>query len=262
MWPIILLFGPISAFLILFIAVSESIKGKKQAEIDKKIKEDREQKEKVEKTKREQTELRFGKAVSTGDVAFDEKWVLISRMLNNDIENRNYNDLLNNLHCVGLPKGLKLDVQLCEHKGSGDKSMLIVRDIKGNYSLDIFKYLRFASSPAGAWQAYLLYNLWHSLPLFWHANYSRRQYVYNWVDLKNIKTVSDINIGDLVESSVDLTPRIYHLGNDFYVSSCYWTDWGGLIREYVEVRFDDNKIVQIYQFASERLYEYECHIMF
>jgi hypothetical protein len=262
MWPVVLLFGPISALLILYIAVSGIIKGRKQAEIDKKIKEERELKEKAEKVKREQTEERFDKAVSKGCIAFDEKWVLISRMLHNDIKNQNYNNILNNLICVSLLKGIKLDVQLCERKGSGDKSKLIVFDTKGQYSLDIFKYLRIVPSPAGAWQAYLLYNLWHSLLLFWHANYSRRQYVYNRLDLLNIKTLSDVNIGDMIDVRVDLAPRIYQLGNDVYVSSCYWTDWGGLIREYVEVRFDDNKVVQIYEFASERLYEYDCHIMF
>ena len=152
MWPVVLLFGPISALLILFIAVSEIIKGMKQEE-------ERERKEKAENEKREQTTERFNIAFSKGAVAYDEEWVLISRMLHKDVDNKKYDSILSSLYCVSLPKGLKLYVELCKHKGSGDKSKLIVVDTKGQYSLDIFKYLIIIPSTAGAWQAYLLYNL-------------------------------------------------------------------------------------------------------
>lgn len=260
-WLLILIFGPISAILILFVAIAGHFEGKKQEEVNRKNREEREREEKAENEKREQTTGRFNIAFSKGAVAYDEKWVLISRMLHKDVDNKKYDSLLSSLYCVSLPKGLKLDVELCEHKGSGDKSKLIVVDTRGQYSLDIFKYLRIVPSPAGAWQAYLLYNLWHSLPLFWHAVYASRQYVYTRQDLTTIKTYSNLNLVDLIDDSIDLAPQIYQLGNDFYVSSCYWSEWGGLIREYVEVRFDDNKVVQIYLFAGKKLYEYDCEIM-
>ena len=41
-----------------------------------------------------------------------------------------------------------------------------------------------------------------------------------------------------------------------------WTEFGGLIREYTEIRFANNKMESAFEFKRKTLFHYECGILF
>ena len=52
--------------------------------------------------------------------------------------------------------------------------------------LPMWKAAGWTFTPEGMWEWILLHDLWHNLPLFWHANYSKIEYVLNQEDFLKI----------------------------------------------------------------------------
>ncbi|MCR5158030.1 MAG: hypothetical protein K6D37_02795, partial [Prevotella sp.] len=163
---------------------------------------------------------------------------------------------------VKVPFGMVLDVQECKQEGSGAVSRLFVKNSDGSQNYNIFENLEFEDTPMGAWQAYLLTRLWHSLPLWWHANYDRRDYIYTKDDIANIRHFGSRSIDKSILYNYTLNPEIYIGNGNYYVSCCFWTEFGGLIREYIEIRFANNKMESAFEFKRETLFHYECGIFF
>lgn len=122
----------------------------------------------------------------------------------------------------------------------------------------------------GVWQVFLLKYFWHYLPLWWHANYDRREYVYSIKDLE--KVITQERKGEPIEnfdaSRYDVTPRIKCRGGSKYVvSACYWTEFGGLIRCELPIELigHDNGRYFTSKFGKEKetvLFPYECGICY
>lgn len=94
------------------------------------------------------------------------------------VRTRHYEKITGTLDKMTLPEGTKLMVNECE-KYDRAVSHLYLSDERTDFeNQDIFKSIAFEDSCAGAWQAYLQDILLHCLPLFWHANYSRRFYIF------------------------------------------------------------------------------------
>ena len=107
-----------------------------------------------------------------------------------------------------------------------------------------------------------MHTLWHVLPLCWHSNYFRHYYVFSKEDFNKIKLYpgSQVDMGEL--SKFDVTPEVRKKDNKYYVSSCYWSNFGGLIRGNYEITIKDNKVTDIITFGGETLYKFNCGIRF
>lgn len=169
-------------------------------------------------------------------------------------------DCLNHLH---LPDGCTLQIEPAKDMGMGDHTHLYVTDPSGE-DLDLFNTIMVEDSPIGAIEVYLLHELWHYLPLFWHANYALRKYIYSTEDLKDIRTFDRDKINSFVEKpeQFEVSPIIKKDKNRYYISCCYWTNWGGLIRELVAIEIKNNKIADLIETKLTTLYKYECGVLF
>ena len=51
---------------------------------------------------------------------------------------------------------------------------------------------------------------------------------------------------DLPEEALacDVTPKVTRYEDKYYVSCCYWSEFGGLIRELVEIKIENNKVTE------------------
>lgn len=181
----------------------------------------------------------------------------------------------NALYGIALPRGRKLKLIKAEEGGLGDRSYIAIAWEDGRVICkddeDIFWQTIAIHHLDGIWHAFLLRYFWTYLPLWWHANYDRREYVYSTKDLQ--KVIAQERMGEPIEnfdpSLYDVTPRIKRKGeNKYIVSACYWSEFGGLIRcelpieltgQWVESSFDRLK------FGKEKetvLFPYECGICY
>lgn len=228
---------------------------------EKKRKAEREAKERLEKEKKDSATAAFQSAsISNYDFA------AVGNKLHQLALDKKYGNFLQCLDKISLPNGAKLIVEECDNSANdiGDESKLLIKLPNGETDEDIFNHLIVEQSPMEAWQAYLLHTLWHVLPLFWHANYSARDYVFCKQDANSVSTFRKEDHSAIVEliSKFDVAPEVRSKDNKYYVSGCYWSDFGGLIREYFELTFDGNKVTNILQFDSKTLHKYNCGILF
>ena len=106
----------------------------------------------------------------------------------------------------------------------------------------------------GAWQAYLLFSLWHTLPLNDHSNYSSRKFIYSSKDITSLYIKEDNIRSKCFKSNIDI--KVVGLRDFFYISCCYWCCFSGLNRIICEIQFRDNKIINIKEVSRINLVEY------
>ena len=205
----------------------------------------------------------FLKATLSGDDSGE--FIMVAQALQKIIKDVDYNNILTILDKIVLPDGASLEVEGpdIEENDIGDTSKLLIRLPGGESTDSIYDHIKFEDSCMGAWQAFLLHQMWHYLPLWWHALYDKRDYVYSKDSLSGITHFSDIISVDLSGiSDTDFSPKV-NKGNDkYYVSCCYWTDFGGMKREYAELTMNDGRLAKFFVFDEETLYKYECGIYF
>ena len=171
--------------------------------------------------------------------------------------------------------GLQLEY---EERGIGGRTYIYVKEPNGNLSKNFLDFVIVDDSPLGALQVYFLSKLWHYLPMYWHGYYDRRFSVFSKDDLLKIKVRSRKTRGerslkpsdiyeeenDLPEEALacDVTPKVTRYEDKYYVSCCYWSEFGGLIRELVEIKIENNKVTDFLDANREVLYRYHCGIMY
>ena len=171
--------------------------------------------------------------------------------------------------------GLQLEY---EERGIGGRTYIYVKEPNGNLSKNFLDFVIVDDSPLGALQVYFLSKLWHYLPMYWHGYYDRRFSVFSKDDLLKIKVRSRKTRGerplkpsdiyeegnDLPEEALacDVTPKVTRYEDKYYVSCCYWSEFGGLIRELVEIKIENNKVIEFLDANREVLYRYHCGIMY
>lgn len=135
-------------------------------------------------------------------------------------------------------------------------------------NLSLFRRIKAECTPMGAWQIYLLHTADTILPLFWHAGYNRRKYIFSNDDLKNIrgfhgnKQFKNVDVSGIIEQ-YELLPKVEISENNAVVTSCFWNDWKGLVRETITINFLSDKMVCINEgVKTEVLYSYDCGIIF
>ena len=183
--------------------------------------------------------------------------------------------ITNVLYGLGTPRGRQLKLIKATEGGLGDRSYIALTWYNGKgVCTDVddkfWDYITIDHFD-GIWHAFLLRYYWHYLPLWWHANYDRRDYVYSSKDLE--KVIAQERLGNPIENfyakQFDVTPHITYKGNNKYiVSACYWSDFGGLIRQEVPVELVDYTGQGFYdrvKFGKEKqkvLFAYECGICY
>ncbi len=178
-------------------------------------------------------------------------------------DKKNYSMIMKILHKLSLPKGAALLVEESKQQGIGDESKLFVETPEGAYDYSIWDYISVENSAEGAWNAYLLYNLKYVLPMFWHALYNRRYYLFNpeFTDFIECLQKEDTEtLRNTIKPQVT-SPDVIEATGKFYVSCCYFSNFGGLIQETVEISLDLGK-ASFHTIEQKTLVEYNCGIMF
>jgi hypothetical protein len=162
-----------------------------------------------------------------------------------------------------------LDVEECKHEGMGAESYLTITFTDGSViKSDIDEFwdnISTEESAMGIWQVFLLKNLWNYLPLFWHSNYDKRDYIYTQKQMTIINTkpaIGDKPIENLDFSRYDVAPRIELRDDRYVISACYWSDFEGLIRQ--EMQLAKNVIGEIVFLEEKKipLFPYNCGILY
>ena len=265
---LIVLFAPIVVIIFPFMLYSQTREEKKSL----KAAEEREKREKEEKeycsqalaalhqakSNREQNgSADFKSFLSSAKSSYSTNFYTHMQDVNN------YPLIIKILHKLSLPEGVNLHVEPCRQQGIGDTSKLFVETSDGAHDYSIWNYLSVEESVEGAWNAYLLYNLWHVLPLWWHALYDRRYYLFfpEFTDFieclqkghtKSLREVLKLHI---------TSPDVVFVNGKFYVSCCYFTNFGGLIQETVEIAIERGK-ASFHTIEQKILFEYNCGIRY
>lgn len=183
------------------------------------------------------------------------------------IKKEKYDEALEQFSCISLPLRKKIKIELRDNKGyaSNSKPYILTLGIFRDYN--IFKHIKIEPSALGAWQAFLLFNLWHVLPVFWHGYYAKHAYILSNNDLEQIQ-----DIPYTIKRNLDVSPVIKQAYNVFTVSCCYWSEFQGLVRETLRIVFKNNKVVNLHpkkskfeknlDYKQEVLFKYHCGIEF
>lgn len=258
LYVILIVFAPLVVFVIPY-AVVKHVKSKKEARIREE--EERKSEQEYERHKTECSE-NYSKWANSKNNSCGKDYIRLAQSLMGLVKQQKYDEFLNLLNKTSLPSGMKLGMKECIRQGNGDRSRLCVKRLDDAFTLNIYEYLEFENSAMGAWQAFLIDRLWHSLPLWWHDNYNKRDYIYSKEDINKITHFVDRHFDASVLEKYDLTPEIYGENGRYYISCCYWTDFGGLKREYVEILLLDGKLDKTFLFDQKVIHSYDCGIMF
>ena len=259
LYVILVVFAPLVVFVVPYVVVKH-VKSKKEARIREEEKRKTEQEHERHKTECSEN---YSKWANRKNNSCGKDHIRLAHSLMDLVKQKKYEEFLNLLNKMSLPSTMKLGVMECARQGgAGDRSNLCVKISDDALTFNIYKYLEFENSAMGAWQAFLIERLWHSLPLWWHENYNKRDYIYSKEDINKITHFVDKHFDASVLANYDLAPEIYGENGMYYISCCYWTDFGGLKREFVEISVIDNKLKGVFVFDEQVIHKYECGIMF
>ena len=214
-------------------------------------------------------------------MAVPEACLEVAYSLLRAVKERKYTTLLAHLDHLHLPEGKNLFVQFPSHHGCGDRSRLYVADSMygqemGHFflyyddnrkpapyderSYNILHHLRVDDTLMGAWQALLVSQLWHVLPIWWHGAYDERRYIFTMEHLRQLVALprKDRSALHLQPSDYTVTPEYVEAGKGcYYFTWCYWTEWDGLIRETLQVTICDS-VASVLHLDEETLHRYDC----
>ena len=258
LYVILIIFAPLVVFVVPYVVVKH-VKSKKEARIREEEKRKTEQEHERHKTECSEN---YSKWANSKNNSCGKDYIRLAQSLMDLVRQQKYNEFLNLLDKASLPSTMTLGVKECIRQGAGDRSRLCVKRSDDAFTFNIYGYLEFENTAMGAWQAFLIDRLWHSLPLWWHDNYNKRDYIYSKEDINKITHFVDRDFDASILEKYDLTPEIYGENGRYYISCCYWTDFGGLKREYVEIKLLDGKLDKTFLFDQKVIHSYDCGIMF
>lgn len=265
---LVILFAPIIILCLpyfLFTNIRDKRKSQKDAEERKK-----EQQIELEYRSKALASIRQAKTLGSQNGSFDFAAYLASvrsssttNLYTHMQDERNYPKILDLLPKLTLPNGMSLHVEKCKQQGSGDRSKLFVETPDGSYDKNIWNFINVECSEEGAWNAYILYNLWYVLPMFWHALYDRRYYLFfkEFTDyIECLQKEDTIMVRKAMKQHITL-PDVVKANGRFYVTCCFFTNFGGMIQETVEIAIDNGK-ASFHVIEQKTLVEYDCGIRF
>ena len=171
----------------------------------------------------------------------------IARSLNVDM-------IIGTLDKISIPKGFQLSLEKQFSESFGQYYFYITAP-DGTKSQNIFDFIEVEDSRMGAWQAYLLYTLWHILPLNDHSNSCARQFIFLDQDVESIKMVDKNPVEELEDINTDL--KVLQYESHYFISCCYWSRFKGLIRELVEIEITEGRAKEFIDVIAKDVYVYE-----
>lgn len=149
------------------------------------------------------------------------------------------------------------------HYDTTSMFQLSMKELPEGY-ISIEESLDWTFSPQGVWEWTLIKDLWVNLPLWWHANYSKIDYILDLNDYSRIvpKMPPPFEITGLSQDPSILPTGKYKDDNHIEVSFCIWNAWSGLSRiTYLATRNTDGSI-SLSQTGDELLIKYDCGIRY
>ena len=197
----------------------------------------------------------------------------IGRKLQKLVDKKDYDAIPNVFNKIKLPKGAQLGIAVydddpCQSIGGESRVTITLQDgtVIGDDDKNFWKLISCEDSSAGAWQMYLLYNLWHYLPLFWHANYERRWYIYSDDQLKKYNIYVEEDHGLPAENfnpdKYEIEPLIWEEDGVYHVSACYWSNFEGLVREELKISTGQKSHVYSRPVSHRALFRYHSGILY
>ena len=158
----------------------------------------------------------------------------------------------------------------------------------------VFNYVEYEFGEESVWELFLLYISWQYMPLEWHANYARTNYIFDKSDLERllgkwplsggirrdkdgreevVTSGTYTKLGEKVAVYLDndsILPKVTLLSDcEAEVEICFWNNWRGLARKIVRVRKEASTTTFHYEEydtedAEEKatLVPYHCGIVF
>lgn len=164
-----------------------------------------------------------------------------------------------------VEEGYRFEVTMPSNEGSGDITHIRIVDEEGNATETLTEHLVVNATEMGVWQLYLLENYHTVLPTVWHGGYNRRKYILKESDIDNIIPLKFHDLSEL-QAQDKLMPCVT-IGADeaeghlLVVHCCYWNDWEGLVRQQVEYKLKNGRVVSENS-SKEVLYQYHCGMWF
>lgn len=247
----------------------EEAKKKQAVEIYKKCSDSLVETSVIEQISRKLLNINF----DTFRIPEELQMMVVGKRIPTDEEN-----ILGVLDKIKLLEGYSLELEFPDGSGCGGRTYINVKEPNGSLSKKFLDFMIVDDSPLGALQVYLISKLWHYLPMHWHGYYDRRFCVFSKDDLLNIKirarrtscerppkpTNEFADVNGLPEEvlACDVTSKVTRYEDKYYVSCCYWSEFGGLIRELVEIKIENNKVTEFLDANREVLYRYHCGIRY
>lgn len=182
---------------------------------------------------------------------------------------KKYKKILSVLDEIRIRDEGTLSVKLGTAYEWNHESMLEIKLPNGKYVTDdneeFWNYVSVTDSCMGAWQAYLLKHLWSYLPLFGHALYKRRWYIYTQEQLKQINEYAKLDYGEALDidyNAYDVIPFVIKCEGFYKVGTCFWSNFIGLARDVVWVFVNKPIKFKWDEQLCDVLYEYESEICY
>lgn len=136
-------------------------------EYAKRASEEYEQWKKEREALRNAARERFLEAASNNDNGCSSDHIRVAHLLK-EAAKGDYGSIPAILDKASLPDGMSFGIKECDMESDslGEASKLFVQTQDGKRDYSVFKHFRFEDSVMGAWQAFLLHQLWHYLPLW------------------------------------------------------------------------------------------------
>lgn len=189
------------------------------------------------------------------------EYVEIGKKLHAIVKEYKFDSIFPSLDKVNIAKEVELDVHDCRPDGR-NMFMLLIKLPKEEKDESIFNYLTVEQSCSGAWQIYLLHTIRHYMPIGGYAECPRFDYIFDKEDLKQIDQDEKESIDFEQLSQIDVRPIVIQKENKFFVSSCYWSAFDGLVREFFRITIENNKVVDMIQFNERTEYEYDIGVVY
>ena len=241
----------------------------------------------------EEARAAYNSAVEQPHNVIEEQNISTAHKILNIIHSGGYGEIWSQLDRLSLPSGMSFWIDLPIRTGLGDMSRLYIKKADGTLDCRIWDHIWAENSIEGAWQAFLVFEMWQTLPMFWHACYNHRQYLYSEVDIEtmggyesytsfdrdsekmgsslNIEGISDTPVEPLSVSSIREKSRQLFVKPDvvkgdngkYYVSCCCWNDFCGMQQEVVEIAISqEGKVALIKDIMSTSLFSCNYGVRF
>lgn len=189
------------------------------------------------------------------------EYVEIGKKLHAIVKECKFDSIFPSLDKVSIAKEVELTVHDCRPDGR-NMFMLLLKLPKEEKDENFFNYLTVEQSCSGAWQIYLMHTIRHYMPIGGYAECPRLDYIFDKEDLKQIDQDEKESIDFERLSQIDVRPIVMQKDNEFFVSSCFWSGFDGLVREFFRITIENNKVVDIIQFDRITEYEYDIGMVY